>query len=141
METLLKSNTLHSGNYKVNLEIAKSLTPFQTPQEFHTFINYMAGIQYLESKGLKITSTPRQIKNGTIQIMDPLTKRIFAITKVGYIRTYTTNQYFGKGTYQLNPKNTHSPIGYSQSRILFPLEYNYMAILLFKSIKRIRKNK
>jgi hypothetical protein len=141
METLLNSNTLKSGNYQVNLQIAKSLTPFKTPQDFHTFINYMASLKYLESKGLKIITTPRQLKLGSIGIMDPLTKRKFAITINGYIRTYKNYKWYGERTYQLNPKNTPSPIGYSQSRILFPLEYNYMAILLFKTIKNIRKNK
>jgi len=116
------------------------------PLTYHQMVNYMAGIQYLENKGLENTTTPRQLKNGTIQVMDPITKRTFALTKVGYIRTYVKSKspfYPGNNhiaTYQLNPKNTQSPIGYSQSRILFPLEYNYMAILLWKSIKRIRKN-
>ena len=134
-------------NYAKTLEnhkaIAKEMGIEWATREFHTYINYAAAEKYLLEKGLEIITSPRQRKNHTIGILDPLTNRKFAITKVGYIRTYVPGSYFQpKGflaTYQLNPKNTSSPIGYSSSRVTFPKEYNYMAILLWKSIKRIRK--
>ena len=128
-------------NLKTNQEIATSIK-----LNIHQFVNYKAAEKYLLEKGLTLTTTPRQFKLGSIGIMDPHTKRKFAITKAGYIRTYVQSSYYWNPsathqvTYQLNPRNTPSPIGYSQSRILFPLEYNYMAMLLWKSIKRIRKN-
>ena len=141
MENL--ATTLSKNIYGDNLKIAQSLTPFQTPQEFHTFINYMAAVKYLENKGLKVNTSKSYLKRGSIGIVDPLTNRQFSITINGYIRTYKIFpgwECYGKITYQLNPQNTSSPIGYSSSRVLFPKEYNYMAILLWKTIKRIRKN-
>jgi hypothetical protein len=111
--------------------------------DIHTYVNYAAAEKYLESKGLKIITSNRQKKNGSLAIMDPLTNRVFALTKVGYIRTYVPGSIFQpKGhmnTYPLNPRNTPSPAGYSQSLVTFPNEYNYMATLLWKSILRIRK--
>ena len=134
-------------DYAITLKKAKEIMAtmdmdFHT--DFHTYVNYSAAEKYLKDKGLKIPTSNRQRKNKSIGIVDPLTGRKFAITAVGYIRTYVPGSCFQpKGhmaTYQLNPKNTISPIGYSNSRVVFPGEYNYMAILLWKSIKRIRKN-
>jgi uncharacterized membrane protein (DUF106 family) len=103
--------------------------------------NYNLAIKKLQENGLEIISTPRHIKNGSIHILDPLTQREFTITKYGYIRTYTNNGYCGKLTYQLNPKTpkeiylTKYPI----SRLVYPLQWYFMATLLLKSIKNIRK--
>lgn len=131
---------LKGKNYGEILEIVENSN---LPLTFHEMVNYMAAVKYLESKGLEIITSKRQQGYGSIGIFDPLTQRTFAITKAGYLRTYVPGSYFQpqghKATYQLNPKNTTSPIGYSQSRVVFPKEYNYMAILLWKSIQRIRK--
>jgi len=130
------------NTYQRKMEIANEMVSTMG-MDIHTYINYAAAEKYLESKGLKIITTKRQRKNQTLGVMDRLTNRVFALTKVGYIRTYVPGSIFQpKGrmaTYQLNPKNTQSPIGYSQSRVTFPKEYNYMATLLWKSILRIRK--
>ena len=104
--------------------------------------NYNFAINLLKENGLTITSSPQQIKNQTIQVMDPITKRVFAITKFGYIRSY--GQSLGlHTTYQLNPKTPKSLYltgKYPISRLLFPLQFFYMATLLLKSINRIHKS-
>jgi len=132
-------------NYQTKLEKAKEIAK-EMSMDIHTYVNYAAAEKYLESKGLTLITSNRQRKLASIGIKDPHTGRIFAITKAGYLRTYTKGQspFYPPNhisTYQLNPRNTSSPIGYSQSRVTFPGEYNYMAILLWKSIQRIRKNK
>jgi len=102
-------------------------------QAIHTFKNF----------GLEITSSPTQIKNGTIQVFDPISNRKFAICASGYIRTYTTNYWGGTTTYQLNPtlKTQHHLRPYPNvSRVVIPGAYTHMANLLIKSIQRIRKN-
>jgi len=106
-----------------------------------TNFNYNLAIKLLKENGLEIISTPRQIKNKSIQILDPLTNREFTITQHGYIRTYSSNSYYGKVTYQLNPKTPKGlyPRNYPTSRLTFPLQWYFMATLLLKSIKNIRK--
>ena len=137
---IINVNTLKAGNYQVNLQIAKANTPFKEDKDFYTWVNYMAAVKYLKEKGLTLILNKGNLSRGTIGVVDPLTKRRFAITINGYIRTYVYYKYYGTRTYQLNPQNSSSPIGYSSSRVTFPKEYNYMAILLWKSIQRIRKN-
>ena len=105
---------------------------------------YTKAIHTFENFGLEITTSPTQIKNGTIQVLDPLTNRTFAICASGYIRAYTTNYWGGRATYQLNPtlKTQHHLKPYqSISRIVIPGAYTHMAKLLIKSIQRIRKMK
>lgn len=135
---------MEKSNYQIKLENAKEMAK-EMSMDFHTYVNYAAAEKFLEAKGLTLITSKRQRKLASIGIMDPHTGRIFAITKAGYFRTYTKGKspFYPPnhiGTYQLNPRNTHSPIYYSESRVTFPGEYNYMAILLWKSIKRIRKN-
>jgi hypothetical protein len=101
----------------------------------------MAAVKYLKEKGLTLILNKGNLSRGTIKIIDPVNGRQYCITINGYIRTYKHYKYYGLRTYQLNPRNTTSPIGYSSSRVTFPLEYNYMATLLWKTIKNIRKNK
>jgi hypothetical protein len=109
--------------------------------------NYNLAIDNLkEIAGLEITTTPTQLKNGTIQILDTLTQRTFSITKAGYIRTHTQKDWSGKPlTYQLNPK-TPTSLYYSRlypwSRLIYPNSWFFMAhFILRKSIQNIRKNK
>ena len=125
------------GNCKMATTIRNSFTPFK--ENPHTFVNYIGGMNFLKEKGLKLILNQGNLSRGTIAVVDPLTKRKFAITINGYIRTYVNYKYYGQRTYQLNPQNISSPIGYNSSRILFPGEYSYMAQLLWKSIKNIRK--
>jgi hypothetical protein len=143
MENQTNLFTLNSlkGNQKMVDSIAKNFTPFKEPKDYSTFVNYIGGMNFLKEKGLKLILNQGNLSRGTIAVVDPLTKRKFAITINGYIRTYKYYKYYGIRTYQLNPQNIHSPIGYNSSRILFPGEYSYMAQLLWKSIKNIRKNK
>jgi hypothetical protein len=109
--------------------------------------NYNLAINSLkEIPGLEITTTPIQLKNGSIQILDTHTQRIFTITKVGYIRTHTTIGWDNKPiTYQLNPKTPTKLIitrKYPLSRLIYPNSWFFMAyFLLIPTIKNIRKNK
>jgi hypothetical protein len=106
---------------------------------------YTKTINKLKRFGLEITSTKKQIANGTIQVFDPISKREFAIYESGYVRVFTGRSIFDapgtKRMYQINPKfesqDAERPWT-SYKRILYPGGYSTMAKLLIGFLERNR---
>ena len=111
-------------------------------QESHL---YTKAYKKLKRFGLEITSTSKQMNNGTIQVFDPISKREFAIYESGYIRVFTTGSCFDapgtKRMYQINPKfeSQESERPYtSYQRVLYPGGYTIMAKCLIGFLERNR---
>jgi len=84
-------------------------------KKIHTFdARYRQSVdRVMQSMGLYLISTHRQIENGTLMYWDPQTNCLYALYESGYIRRFTPKRlqwgaaYRRKGTnyamYQLNP--------------------------------------
>ena len=135
----------HREFYSMNYPDTKTfLEENEFVLNFFEFKKYIAACQFLEMKGMHFTTKFHEAKRGLIIVMDLKTMRKFSLTEIGYIRTYVKSDhlYLGTANYQLNPKVNSAPSSkWGQwDRVLFPKEYHYMAKLLMKSVKRIRKN-
>lgn len=59
-------------------------------------------IKLLTNEGLVYCSNTKQKKNGTLYFIDPKTMVAYSITKTGYCRRHTFNNWEGENHYQLN---------------------------------------
>jgi len=98
-------------------------------------------VKLLNYNSLSVISTDRQIKNGTIMVMDDVLEDMYTIHENGYVRSIVPvyQHYFGwkiKSTcYQLNPvKINKNEItgGNCKERILFPGEYYKLAEIVVR---------
>ena len=115
-------------------------------------------IELLEAIGLVNTTSPCQLKNGTLEFTDPKNKPVkYTLHANGYYRKYISSGYFshagGTECYQLNrtekipyniPPSSWHPDGFSGfsiGRILIPGEYLLMAARIVKIALNSRKRK
>ena len=104
-------------------------------------------IKLLNTHSLSVVSVNRQIKNGTIMVMDDILGTKYTIHSNGYARKRVTGMYGQLNHYQLNKvKQVFGP-GYIQGsyrthteRILLPGKYVELAEMVIKKANRDRKN-
>jgi plastocyanin len=113
-------------------------------------------INMLEEEGLKLISTPLQIKNGTLMFKDTKLKNVYySITKSGYARRHLKGEVFSpwarklipqNAMYQLNKKRSESMYSASEdrytelSRITQPGDYSGLADIILRVVNRYRHN-
>ena len=114
--------------------------------------------ELLKAIGLIETTSPRQLKNGTLEFSDPKDMPVkYTLHANGYYRKYISSGYFshagGTECYQLNrtekipyviPPSSWNPkgfTGFSIARIQIPGEYLLMAARIVKIALNSRKRK